>query len=108
MSKKIVTEEELRDRLVKSGKLPEEIDALIDKYIDATSGPALNTDAISDLLRKAKQDSAYRVRSFKLTKQQYDALQSYFEDPTALQLGSEPDANYLVQRALDEFINLIG
>jgi hypothetical protein len=108
MSTKIITEEELRNRLIKSGKLPETIDALIDKHIDATSGPAINTDAISDMLRKAQHDSVYRVRAFKLTKQQYDALQSYFEDPTALQLGSEPDASSLVQRALEAFINLIG
>ena|SRR5712691_12564022 len=107
MSKKLVTEDQLRDRLAKSGKTTAEIDALIGKHIDATSSPTIDIDAISEILQKAQQDSALRVRGFKLTKEQYDALASYFEDVNAMQSEGEPDASYLVRRALDEFINLL-
>lgn len=108
MNKRLVTEDDLRKRLSKKGKSADEIEALIGKHIDATSSPAIDTDAISELLRKAQHESTLRVRPFKLTKEQYDALASYFEDASTTRPGFEVDASYLVQRALEEFINLIG
>ncbi len=108
MTKKLVTEEDLRKRLLKNGKSVDEIDTLIGKHIDATSSPAIDTDAISELLRKAQHDSALRVLPFKLAKEQYDSLASYFDDASTTRPGSEVDASYLVQRTLEEFINLIG
>ncbi|MEW6668367.1 MAG: hypothetical protein AB1512_24405 [Thermodesulfobacteriota bacterium] len=107
MSKRIVTEEEVRRRLSKSGKTSEDIDKLIDGHIDATRSPTIDSGAVSDLLRKAEHESTLRVRGFKLTREQFDALASYFEDAKATPPGFEPEASYLVQRAVEEFIKLI-
>lgn len=108
MNKRPVTEEELKERLLRAGKSTDEVDALIGKHIDATRSPIIDTDGLSEILRKVQHDSALRVRAFKLSKEQYDALVSYFEDVETGQIGYEQDANYLVQRTLEEFINLMS
>lgn len=103
-----MNEEQLRARLSAIGKSQEEIDQLINEHIDATSSPTLDIEAIAELLSKAQRDTVLRVRPFKLTKEQYDALASYYEEASANRPGSELDANYLVSLALEEFTKQIG
>ena len=96
MSRILVTEDEIRDRHMKHGKSAGEVDTLIGKHLDASNSPPIDVDALSSILRNVQHDSTLRVRGFKLTKEQYDSLLSYFEDASAAQAGYEHDANYLV------------
>ena len=57
MSGKLVTEEQLRERLLKVGKTSEEIEQLIDQYAEASHNEFPNTKAISEILRKTQEDS---------------------------------------------------
>jgi uncharacterized protein (UPF0335 family) len=104
----IVNEEELRARWEKVGKNAEEIEQLIDEYIEASGSGFLNTDAISEIVKKTQKDRALRVKGFNLTREQFDVLTSYYEEIGGLVPGQPVDANLLVQKALREFIDLLS
>ncbi len=104
-----VQEEQLRERLLRVGKTDAEIEHLIDQYTEAaSSNELLDRDVISELLKKSKKDSILRVTGFKLTREQYDSLLNYFEKSEAGVPNQEVSANLLVQKALDEFINMLS
>ena len=108
MSKNIITEDQLRERLRRSGKTDEEIEKLIDQYVEVSSEKYFDRKAISEILKKSKEESMLRVGRFNLTREQYDALLSYFEESGELVSSQQIDAKSLVQKALGEFINLLS
>ena len=108
MSSRFVTEEELRDRLRTAGKSEEGIEELIDQYADASSNDFPDESAISRILQKTQQESMLRVKSFKLTREQYDALLGTYIEESALVDGVQVDAGFLIQAALKDFIDLIS
>jgi len=109
MKSRVITEEQLRDRLAEAGKSNQEIEDLIDQYAEASRQEYPDTEAIAVILQKTQEDSILRVRGFKLTKEQYDILLDYYEgEGKVLAEGQQVDANLLVQRALEEFLNLIS
>ena len=103
-----VTEAQLRERLKSLGKTPEEIENMIDQYVESNQTKFPDMSAISQILQKTQEDSVLRVRGFKLSREQYDTLLNYFEESDTLTIGQQADANSLLQRALGEFINLIS
>ena len=103
-----ITETEVRRRLKKSGKSSEEIESLIDQYASVSSGYQLNTDSISEILRKTQEESIFRVKGFKLSRDQFDALFTYYEEAGRLTSEQSVDGSILVRLALSEFIELIS
>lgn len=97
--RRTVSEQDLKKRL--SGKLTDdEIENLIDRYVEATSqGDSPNMAIIAGLAQKGQEEKLLRVR-FNLEGDQYDALATYFgEDGRS--------GTFLVKKALEEFISLI-
>jgi hypothetical protein len=97
MNTKAISEDQLRERL-SATMSQDQIDALIDRYDEASLEETPNMSVISDLAEKNREDKLLRV-SFKLTSEQYTALETYFEEP-------QRPATLLVQRAIKEFIDL--
>ena len=98
MSNKKLSEQQLRSKL--EGEFSEEqIDSLIDQYVAAAAEELPNMEAIASLAQKEQEDKLLRV-FFKLSTEQYDALSAYFGEP-------QRSATFLVQKALEEFIQLI-
>jgi predicted house-cleaning noncanonical NTP pyrophosphatase (MazG superfamily) len=96
---KAVSEQELKERL--SNKLSsEEIEDLIDRYVEAVSLEDLpDMSVITELAQRSQEERLLRVR-FSLESEQYDALAAYFGE-------KERAATVLAQKALEEFISLI-
>jgi len=105
---KVVTEEQLRERLRLAGKADEEIEELIDQYAGASRGDLPDESAISRILQRTQQESILRVQSFKLTKQQYDALLGHYQEVGAVPEGQQAEASLLVQKALEDTVDLIS
>ena len=59
----------------------EQIDALIDKYDEASIKETPEMSVISDLAEKNREDRLPRASDFKLTSEEYAALETYFEEP---------------------------
>ncbi|MGH7453454.1 MAG: hypothetical protein ACRENG_19045 [bacterium] len=95
MSDKIISEQELKNRLSKKHS-SDQIEDLIDRYIEASSEEIPDLSTIAQLAQKSREDKLLRV-SFKLTSEQYDALAAYFSE-------DERPATYLVKNAIEEFI----
>ena len=108
MISKVVSEAQLRKRLQEAGTTSDEIEQLIDQYLEASRSELPNEEAISTILQKTQDDRTFRVGAFRLTKEQYDALLSYYEDSGKLVPGQPVDAGSLVQNALSGFIALIS
>jgi hypothetical protein len=105
---RLVTEEQLRERLRGAGKSKAEIEDLIDEYADASSSDFPDEDAISRILQKTQEDSVLRVKSFKLTRAQYDALLGHYMEARAAVAEEQVDAGLLVREALEDFIDLVS
>ena len=97
--RRTVSEHDLKERL--AGKLTsDEIENLIDRYVEATSqDDSPNMTIIADLAQKGQEEKLLRLR-FNLEGDQYDALATYFGE------DGRP-GTFLVKKALDEFISLI-
>jgi hypothetical protein len=97
--RRTVSEHDLKKRL--AGKLTsDEIEKLIDRYVEATSqDDSPNLTIIADLAQKGQEEKLLRVR-FNLEGDQYDVLATYFG-------GDEQSGTFLVKKALEEFISLI-
>jgi len=95
-----VSEQVLRKRL--SGKrTEEEIEELIDRYVEAASLEGVpDMEAISELAQKGQEERLLRV-SFRLDGEQYDALAAYFGE-------DQRPGTILVRRAVEELISLIN
>jgi hypothetical protein len=107
MSSKRVTEAELRQRLLEAGKTGEEVEQMIDQYLEVSRSEVPDEEAISRILQSTHDDSVLRVRGFKLAKEQYETLLGYYEESGKLVPGQQVDANFLVQKALEEFTALL-
>jgi len=96
---KAVSEQELKERL--SNKLSgEEIEDLIDRYVEAASlEDSPDMSVITELAQKSEEEKLLRVR-FSLESEQYDALAAYFGE-------KERPATVLAKKALEEFISVI-
>ena len=95
----MLSEQEIREQL--SSRFSEEqIDALIDQYTATTLKETPDREIIDHLAQKNQEDKLLTVR-FKLTIEEYDALTAYFKE-------LQQPGTLLVQRALDEFIQLIA
>ena len=106
-SREIISEDQLRERLRGSGKTDEQIEQWINEYTGTTYEVTPDEQAISSILQKTQEDSILRVRSFRLTKEQYDALLSYFEESGELAVDQQMNADWLVKMAVREIAELI-
>ena len=98
--RRTVSEQDLKKRL--SGKLTsDEIENLIDRYVEATSlEDSLTMTVIADLAKKGQEKKLLQVR-FSLEDDHYDALATY--------LGEDGrSGTFLVKKALEEFLSLIS
>lgn len=105
MTKKIVSEADLIQRLKKAGKKEKEIQDLLNKYTQATSITTPDNNKISELLQKNQENMMLRVKGFNLTRDQYDVLNNYFADQNSKE--ENLDAYTLVNKTLEEFIKII-
>lgn len=108
MTSRLVTEEQLRERLRLAGKSDQEIEELIDQYADASRSDLPDERAISRILQRTEQEGVLRVKTFKLSRQQYDALLGHYEEVGAVAEGQQADAGLLVQKALEDTVDLIS
>jgi hypothetical protein len=108
MSPTIVTEQDIRERLKSAGKSDEETDGLIQEYLAASHESVPDEQAISLILRRSQEDSVLRVRAFQLTRDQYDTLANHLEESGDLPAGHDAEAGLLVNKALEQFIDLIS
>lgn len=104
--RKLVTEDQLRERLREAGRTDEEIEQWIGQYTETVRDEFLDEEAISRILQKTQEDSALRVKGFPLTREQYDALLSHFEESGKLVADQQVDAGRLVKMALEQIIDL--
>jgi hypothetical protein len=108
VSSKPVTENQLRKRLLKAGKTKEEIDSLIDEYAAASCDGIPDETMVSRILRKTEQDRVLRVKGFRLTREQYDILLNHCEESDGFVPGQQVGANFLIEMALKEIVDLIS
>lgn len=99
MSANMLSEQEIR-RQLSTRYSEEQIDTIIDQYTAATLKETPDKEIIDRLAQKNQEDKFLTVR-FKLTTEQYDALTTYFGE-------SQQPGTSLVQKVLDEFIQLIA
>lgn len=104
-ARRLVTEDQLRERLRVAGKTDEEIEQWIMQYTETAYDEFPDEEAISRILQKTQEDSALRVRGFRLKREQYDALLSRFEESGKIVADQQIDASRLVKMALEEIIN---
>ena len=94
-----ISEQEIKERL-SSEKSSEEIEDLIDRYVEAASLEEFpNMDVITELAQKSQEEKLLRVR-FSLESEQYDALATYFGE-------ADRPVTFLVKKAIEEFISII-
>jgi len=103
---KLVTEAQLRTRLRKAGKNDNEIEQWILQYTEAAHDESPDEQMITGILQKTQEDSVLRVKGFSLTREQYDALVSHFEESNKLVVDQQVDASRLVKMAIEEIANL--
>lgn len=95
---KLVSEQEIRQRL--AGTLTtDEIDDLIDNYIEVASSEIPDMETINRLADKSTESRLLRV-SFNLELDQYDALSKYYNEK------GRPGTT-LMKKALEDFLRLI-
>lgn len=105
MTKNIISEEEITQRLKKSGKKEKEIQELLNKYTRATSKTTPDIHKMSEILQKNQENAILRVKGFALTRDQYEVLNDYFTDGKSE--NENIDAYTLVLKTLNEFIEII-
>lgn len=105
-STEVVTEDQLRERLRRAGKTDEEIEQWINKYTGTTRDEFLDEEAISRILQKTQEDSVLRVRGFRLTREQYDALLNRFEESGKQVVDQQVEASRLIKMAIEEIADL--
>ena len=104
MKRTHISIEEVRKRLKKKGLNSRDIQALLRQQVDVRKMKIIpDKEAIAGILRKNEQDAELKVKQFKLTREQHDALLNYFKEASA---GSHDnlDADTLVHKVIDEFI----
>jgi len=94
MNRVTVSELELRKRLA-TDFTAEQIEELINEYVEASINCLPDADAIVALANKKPPQDPLRV-AFSITNEEYQALASYFDE--------ELPGTILVKRALAEFI----
>lgn len=94
---KTVNESEIRKRL--KGKKESEIEKLVSDYLDASNAVAPDFQVIDEILAKSQADAELTVKTFRLTRDQYETLASVLEMPGA-------DGAALCKKAIDELISL--
>jgi hypothetical protein len=99
MTNNILSEEELRNRL-SARYSQEQIDEFIDQFDAASLEDKPDMAAIAELAKKSQEDKLLRV-NFKLASEHYSLLEAYYNEP-------QRPATFLVQKALDEFIQLVA
>jgi hypothetical protein len=99
-----VSVEDITKRLKKSGMSNKEIQVLLRQQADVNKMKIIpDKDAIAGILRKNEEDAELKVKPFKLTREQYDALLNYFKD-AASSSHDNLDADTLVHKVIDEFV----
>jgi hypothetical protein len=99
-----ISAEDVAKRLKKKGMTNKEIQVLLKQQMDINKMRIVpDKDAIAGILRKNEEDAELKVKPFRLTREQYDALLSYFKESTASSQDN-PDADTLVHKVIEEFI----
>lgn len=98
-----ISVEDIRKRLRKKGMKSKEIDLLLRQQVEIKEMKIIpDKDAIAGILRKNEENAELKVKPFRLTREQYDALLNYFQETSANALDNL-DADTLVHKAIDEF-----
>lgn len=104
-----IDEEEILRRAKGGKRSQQSVRSLIKEIKSIGRLPPLDEDKLGRILKKTKRERVLRVKQFKLTQAEFDALQGYFEDTEdAGSTNGSMTGDELIRRMLDEFIENIS
>lgn len=102
-----LTPEDLKGNIEDEELTEDDVQALIDEYLELSGDNIPDQSEIKRILEKSRETDKLRVKGFKLTEDQYDSVLSYFNDKDNVDVEDNTDGNRLIELVLREFIETI-